>query len=227
MGNNLDTDFLRANHSMEDQDQVGNQRDFEREKGQVGFFCKIWALSASQDRVMSIQRTRTITRKKRMERRILGEARDDQPHFGRSNSGGVDSRNRKRERELSVQPRFGWKNENCRKVLMEVKQQEMILVGMVIASPRSTFETVRLFFRRPNLAKGRKTNAKEDMVVTDRLQAEVYRKRLLCEEEPDSDKVSRSREQSGASNSRCLRATCSRRAKDLTAMFVGMVIPHH
>ncbi|CAD6197278.1 unnamed protein product [Caenorhabditis auriculariae] len=35
---------------------------------------------------------------------------------------------------------------------------------MVIASPRSTFETVRLFFRRPNLAKGRKTNAKEDMV---------------------------------------------------------------
>ncbi|CAD6199518.1 unnamed protein product [Caenorhabditis auriculariae] len=90
---------------------------------------------------------------------------------------------------------------------------------MVIASPRSTFETVRLFFRLPNLAKGRKTNAKRGHGA-DRLQAEVYRKRLLREKEPDSDKVSS--EQSGASNSRCLRATCSRRAKDLTAMFVGM-----
>ncbi|CAD6197275.1 unnamed protein product [Caenorhabditis auriculariae] len=54
--------------------------------------------------------------------------------------------------------------------------------------------------------------------------AKTYSKRLLHEKEPDSDKVPRSRERQGASNSRCLRATCSRRAKDLTSMFVGMAV---
>ncbi|CAD6197271.1 unnamed protein product [Caenorhabditis auriculariae] len=73
------------------------------------------------------------------------------------------------------------------KRLRRLQQLQVILVGMVIASPRSTFETVRLFFRRPNLAKGRKTNAKEDMV-----------KEVAREEEPDSDKVSRSRELLGS-----------------------------
>ncbi|CAD6197279.1 unnamed protein product [Caenorhabditis auriculariae] len=54
--------------------------------------------------------------------------------------------------------------------------------------------------------------------------AKTYSKRLLHEKEPDNDKVPRSRERQGASNSRCLLATCSRRAKDLTSMFVGMAV---